>query len=329
MDRRMFFKQSAAAVLTAAACKLTDADVIPKENEMIRYFDGFQPVRMETSEAIIHGVIGGSGPPLLLLHGWPQSHHIWHKLAPMFAKTYTVIATDLRGYGESSKPADGERHSGYSKRAMALDQVEVMRKLGFHRFALVGHDRGGRVAHRMALDYPDVVTRLAVVDIVPTQKLYATVTKDFATVYFHWFFLIQPSPLPETLLSNNAEFFLRNWAFAGMIPQFISEELFGVYLGYFQNPATLHALCEDYRAAATIDLEHDQADIDKKIQCPVLALWGNKGAMGSLYDVVSTWKERALNVQGKALDGGHYLPEQMPEQLFAELARFLSEDRPA
>src|SRR5262249_48050717 len=214
--------------------------------------------------------------------------------------------------GDSSKPPDGDNHEGYSKRAMARDQVEAMQQLGFNRYAVVGHDRGGRVAHRMALDYSDVVTKLAVVDIVPTYKLYTSVTSDFATIYFHWFFLIQPSPLPETLLSHSGEFFLRNWAFRGQIPGAISEQVFAEYLRCFQNPDTLHAMCEDYRAAATIDLDNDKADLDKKIQCPILALWGLQGAMERLYDVKATWQERASNVKGKALAGGHWLPEELP-----------------
>jgi haloacetate dehalogenase len=207
---------------------------------------------------------------------------------------------------------------------MASDQVEVMQKLGFNQFTVVGHDRGARVAHRMTIDYPDAITRLAVLDIVPTYKLYSTVAKDFATVYFHWFFLIQPSPLPETLLGNNAEFFLRKWAFGGLIPEVITEQVFAEYLRCFQNPDTLHAMCEDYRAAASIDLEHDEADLHKKIQCPVMVLWGSKGAMAPLYDVIATWKERAAHVQGKALSGGHYLPEELATEVYAEVTSFLS-----
>jgi len=270
-------------------------------------------------------VIGGKGPPVLLLHGYPQTHVEWHRVAPMLAMDFTVIATDLRGYGDSSKPADGANHEGYSKRAMARDQVDVMRQLGFAQFAVVGHDRGGRVGHRMTLDHPEQVTRLAVLDIVPTYKLFANVTKEFATLYYHWFFLIQPAPFPETLLGNNADFFLRAWAFRGMIPEAISEDGYAEYLRCFQNPGTLHAMCEDYRAAASIDLEHDKADLDKKIACPLLTLWGSRGAMHRLYDVAATWKERALDVRGKALPGGHWLAEQLPNQLYAGLKAFLVE----
>jgi haloacetate dehalogenase len=285
-------------------------------------FPGFEPLRIQVSGATIHGVQGGDGPPLLLLHGWPQTHAEWHRIAPELAKHFSVVALDLRGYGDSSKPADGANHAGYSKREMARDGVEVMERLGFERFAVVGHDRGGRVAHRMALDHADRVSRLVVIDIVPTLKLYSTVTKPFATAYFHWFFLIQPAPLPETLLGGNAEFFLRA-VFRGLIPQVITGEVFANYLRCFSDPAALHAMCEDYRAAASIDLEHDQDDITRKVGCPLLALWGERGAMQPLYDVLATWRERASDVRGKALPGGHWLPEELPQELLAELMGFL------
>jgi haloacetate dehalogenase len=332
VDRRSFFAQWGAMLIAAGASSIASPlwagegsiyELAPK-GSTLKFFPGFSAVRIQTTGAVINGVIGGSGPPVLLIHGWPQTHIEWNKVALMLAKSYTVVATDLRGYGDSSKPAEGKEHIGYSKRAMASDQVELMQKLGFNHFTVVGHDRGARVAHRMAIDYPDTVMRLAVLDIVPTYKLYSTVTRDFAAIYFHWFFLIQPSPLPETLLSNNAEFFLRTWAFGGLIPGVISEEVFAEYLRCFQNPNTLHAMCEDYRAAASIDLEHDQADLDQKIQCPVLVLWGSKGAMEPLYDVIATWKERAAHVRGKALLGGHYLPEELATEVHAEVASFLS-----
>ena len=331
IDRR-FFTQWCAMLIAAGASNIASplwAEVgstheLRPQGSTLKFFPGFSAVRIQTSGAVINGVVGGSGPPVLLIHGWPQTHIEWHKVALMLAKSYTVVATDLRGYGDSSKPPDGKEHMGYSKRAMASDQVELMKKLGFNHFAVVGHDRGGRVAHRMAIDYPDRVIKLAVLDVVPTYKLYTTVTRDFATVYFHWFFLIQPSPLPETLLSNNAEFFLRTWAFGGLIPDFISEQVFAEYLHCFRNPNTLHAMCEDYRAGATIDLEHDKADLDKIIQCPVLVLWGSKGAMEPLYDVIATWEERAANVRGRALPGGHYLPEQLASEVEAEIESFLS-----
>ncbi|HMG35824.1 MAG TPA: alpha/beta hydrolase [Blastocatellia bacterium] len=294
------------------------------QRSTLKFFPGFSEVRQQTTGATINGVIGGSGPPVLLLHGWPQTHIEWHKITPMLAQRFTVIATDLRGYGDSSKPEEGINHEGYSKRAMARDQLELMRQLGFNHFAVVGHDRGGRVGHRMSLDYPEAVTKLAVLDIVPTYKLYTTVTREFASVYFHWFFFIQPSPLPETLIASNAEFILRAWAFRGLIPSAISDEAFEDYLRCFSDPRTLHAMCEDYRAGATIDLEHDKADLEKKVQCPLLALWGSNGAMEPLFDVVATWKERATLVKGKALAGGHFLPEQLPDEVHTELEAFLS-----
>jgi haloacetate dehalogenase len=259
---------------------------------------------------------------VLLLHGWPQSLLEWRALAPLLAAHFTVVATDLRGYGESSKPDAGRDHSGYAKRAMALDQIEVMRALGYERFAVVGHDRGGRVAHRMALDHPGAVTRLAVLDIVPTLKVYSTVNKALASAYFHWFFLIQPAPLPESMLERSAELFLHTilgTAAAGAIP----ERIFAEYLRAFREPHTLHAMCEDYRAAASVDLEHDRADLANPVRCPLLALWGERGAMHALYDVAATWRERAADVRGKALPGGHWLPEEVPEELFAELLPFL------
>jgi haloacetate dehalogenase len=285
-------------------------------------FEGFKAAQVRTSGATINMVTGGEGPPLLLLHGYPQTHVIWHKIAPALAQEFTVVATDLRGYGDSSKPDGGEQHVNYSKRAMALDQAEVMAHLGFEKFAVVGHDRGGRVAHRMAADHAAQITRLAVLDIVPTHKVYHSVTKELATAYFHWFLLIQPAPFPETLLGNNIEFFMQ-LSLGRLMPQAVTPEAFAEYLRVFKNPATLHAACEDYRAAAGIDLEHDEADLGRKIECPVLTLWSEHGPMGRMFDVLATWRERAVNVSGKGLPGGHFLPEEVPEQTLAELQAFL------
>jgi haloacetate dehalogenase len=286
------------------------------------FFPGFQVRDAKTSSATIHLAVGGNGPPVLLLHGYPQTHIIWRKIAPQLAQNFTVVAPDLRGYGNSSRPPDGENHSGYSKRAMSQDQVEVMEQLGFRRFAVVGHDRGGRVAHRMALDYRDSVERLAVLDIVPTYKLYTSVTREFATHYFHWFFLIQSAPLPESLIGNSLEEWLA-WALGGTPPAWMERAAYQEYLRDLRRPGTLHALCEDYRAAASIDLEHDAADLRRKIECPLLALWGSKGAMHALYDVLQTWRERANDVRGKALDSGHFLPEEASGALLTELLAFL------
>lgn len=289
----------------------------------LRFFPGFEPVCIDTGEAVINGVTAGNGPPLLLLHGWPQTHLIWHRVAPLLARHFTVVATDLRGYGDSSKPADGVNHEGHSKRAMAGDQVAVMKALGHERFAVVGHDRGGRVAHRMALDHPHAISRLAVLDIVPTHTVYSTVTRALGLAYFHWFLLPQPAPMPETLLGNNMEFFLRSGPFRGLIPRAIPDDIFAEYLRCASDLATLHAMCEDYRAAATIDLEHDQADLQRRIDCPTLVLWGEHGAMHALYDVLSTWQPRASDVRGRPLACGHWMPEEVPDDLARELIEFL------
>jgi haloacetate dehalogenase len=288
------------------------------------FFPGFRPFRIATSGAEINGVVGGSGPPVLLLQGWPQTHLEWRHVAPALAQRFTVVATDLRGYGDSSKPPEGENHAAYSKRAMAQDQVEVMRQLGFERFAVAGHDRGGRVACRLALDHPQAVTRLVLLDIVPTRTVYTQVSKNLATWYFHWFFLIQPAPLPEMLLAGQAEPFLRDFAFRGLIPDAIDEPVFAEYLRCFADPHTLHAMCEDYRAGASIDLQHDEADLGTPLRCPTLVLWGVHGAMHRLFDVLETWRPRAPDAHGKALPAGHWLPEECPQEVSAALTDFFA-----
>jgi len=312
--RRKLLKQAATLAAAAAGGAQTAA---PQEasSSAAKFFPGFKAEKIQTSGAAIQTVRGGQGPPLLLLHGHPQSHFEWHKVAPELAKEFTVVAADLRGYGDSSKPADGVNHAGYSKRAMAQDQVEVMRQLGFERFALVGHDRGGRVAHRMMLDHADRITKGAVIDIVPTYKVYHSVTKELATAYYHWFFLIQPAPFPETVIGRSLESFVRQ---GNSTPEAYAE-----YMRAFRDPATVHAACEDYRAGASIDLEHDEADMNRKIACPLLVLWAEKGAMHRLFDVLATWRERASDVRGKPLPGGHFLPEELPDQTLAELRTFL------
>jgi haloacetate dehalogenase len=286
-------------------------------------FEGFEQTTIKTTNATIHLVKGGRGAPVLLLHGYPQTHVMWHKLAPRLAEDFSLVIPDLRGYGDSSKPPDGENHLGYCKRATAQDQVDVMTQLGFKQFAVVGHDRGGRVGHRLALDHAERVTKLAVLDIVPTYTLYHNVNKEFATAYYHWFFLIQAAPFPETLISNDPEFYL-NSLLGRLKPKAITPEAFAEYLRCFRDPATVHTTCEDYRAAASIDLVHDEADMDRKIACPVLALWAEKGVMHRMYDVVAAWRERAVNVSGKPLPSGHFLPEEAPEETLAELRAFLS-----
>jgi haloacetate dehalogenase len=294
------------------------------------FFAGFKREQIQTRGATINVVHGGTGSPVLLLHGIPETHVLWRKVAPFLARNFTLVIADLRGYGDSSKPPGGADHFGYSKRAMAQDQVEVMEHLGFLKFAVVGHDRGGRVAHRMALDHSDRVTRLAILDIVPTYKCYQTVNQDFATVFFHWFLLVQPPPFPETMLGNSAELFLKTMLFRlggeaprEGLPDWVDRPAYNEYLRCFRDPAAIRALCEDYRAAASIDLAHDKADLDKKISCPFLVLWSEKGPFHRMYDVLQTWKERSSQVSGKALPTGHFLPEQVPDQLIAELKPFL------
>jgi haloacetate dehalogenase len=286
------------------------------------FFPGFKHLTAKTSGATINFVTAGSGPPLLLLHGYPQTHIEWRDVAPELAKKFTVVAADLRGYGGSSKPADGENHLNYSKRAMAQDQVELMASLGFQKFAVVGHDRGGRVAHRMALDHADRVTKLAILDIVPTYKVLHSVTNELATANFHWWFLIQKAPLPETLIANSAEVWLRS-RFERIPPGILSKEAFAEYLRASTLPGSIHGACEDYRAGATIDLLHDAADLDHKISCPLLVLWGARGAWPKLYDVLDTWRERASNVSGKEVPSGHFIAEEIPDTLLKELYGFL------
>ncbi|AWN42903.1 alpha/beta fold hydrolase [Methylobacterium durans] len=288
------------------------------------FLSGFELRDIDAGAVGIRAAIGGSGPPLLLLHGHPQTHATWHAVAPRLAERFSVVAMDLRGYGDSDKPGGGEGHANYSKRAMAADAVAVMRRLGHERFAVVGHDRGGRVAHRMTLDHPAAVTRLAVFDIAPTATMYARTDRAFATAYFWWFFLIQPEPLPERLIGADPEFFLRTHIEGqSKTPGVPGPGLFAEYLRVYRDPATRHAICEDYRAAATIDLEHDAADADRQVEVPLLALWGAKGTVGRTYDVLATWREKATDVRGHALDCGHTLQEERPDLVLAALGDFL------
>jgi haloacetate dehalogenase len=283
---------------------------------------GFSRRRIDVSGATINVAYSGQGPPVLFLHGYPQTHVMWHKVAPHLAERFTVVLTDLRGYGDSSKPPGGENHHNYSKRVMAQDQIEVMRALGFGTFAVVGHDRGARVAWRMALERPETVTKVAVLDIVPLP--YSRVTREFATQYYHWFFLIQPAPLPETMIGNSVEAYLRSRFHrptGGTTA--IAPEAFAEYLRCFADPAAIHATCEDYRAGATIDLEHAAGDGDRAVGCPFLVLWGEKGTVGQLEPVMEIWRAKATNVHGKALPAGHFLAEEVPELVVAELLDFL------
>jgi haloacetate dehalogenase len=283
-------------------------------------FEGFAVSRIATSEAEIHVRHGGAGPPLLLLHGNPQTHAMWHRIAPCLARHFTVVASDLRGYGDSSKPVSTPDHESYSKRAMARDQVEVMTRLGFDRFFVAGHDRGGRCAYRMAIDHPERVAKLAVLDIVPTGEAFRRADMAFALGYWHWFFLAQPFDLPERMILAQGD----DYCLRGRRHLFAPEAL-GEYLRCFRDPAMIHAMCEDYRAGAGIDCRLDERDRGQRpIACPVLALWGGRGPLNAWYDVLGIWRDWATDVSGHSLDCGHYLAEEAPEETFAALEAFFA-----
>lgn len=301
--------QSLAGAASAQETRAAPASAEPAE------ITGFERVRVKTSDGTtiqtaVSKTDGQRLPGLLLLHGAPLTHYTWRDVAPQLAKSFTVVAADLRGYGDSDQPQGLPDHSNYSKRVMAQDQVDVMKHFGFDKFAVVGQDRGGRVAHRMALDHPDAVTKLVLIDIVPTYYLYTHVTLAFVQAYFHWFNFLQASPIPENQL-------------LALPPGGLSPQL-PEYRRRNSTPAGVHAMCEDYRAAASIDLEHDKADLDKKIRCPVNVLWADGGAMARLYDVLAIWRERAKTVTGKGMPGGHNMQEGAPAELLAELQRFLT-----
>jgi haloacetate dehalogenase len=275
----------------------------------------------------IHYRIAGGGPALLLIHGYPQTGYMWHKIATQLAANFTVIIPDLRGYGDSDKPPTDADHSPYSKRAMADDMVTIMNTLGHRKFAVAGHDRGGRVAHRLARDHGEAVSKLAVLDIAPTAAMYKATDKEFATAYYHWFFLIQPAPYPERLIGSDPRYFLEHkmghW---GRTEGAITDRAFAEYLRCFSNPETIHASCEDYRASASIDLEHDAKDASAKLKMPVLALWGDVGFVGRTYDVIAEWEKVAVNVSGHAVPGGHFLAEESPDQTLDALITFFSDN---
>jgi haloacetate dehalogenase len=269
----------------------------------------------------------GEGFPLLLLHGHPQTRLTWHRVAPVLIKAgYRVVLTDLRGYGDSEKPVSTPDHAPYSKRAMAADQVAVMRALGHERFSVIGHDRGARVAHRMALDFPLAVASLTLIDVAPTATMYQRTNMEFAMRYFWWFFLPQPTPLPERMIGANPAFFLDKHIRGQMkVAEAIDPDLVREYLRCYARPETIHAICEDYRAAATIDLVHDAEDdaAGRTLSAPIQALWGAQGTVGALYDVLETWREKAQRVEGRALPCGHTLQEEMPEETATEMIAFL------
>ena len=257
----------------------------------------------------------------------PENLLVWRKVAPALVEAgYRVIASDLRGYGDSSKPEGGEKHINYSKREMAADQVGLMKHFGYQHFSVLGHDRGGRVAHRMALDHPQAVQKIMVIDIAPTATMYAKTDMEFARRYFWWFFLIQPAPLPETMIGNDPEFFLRkhiNSQLADTNTGHVSEAVIQEYLRCYNNPQMISAVCEDYRAASTIDLQHDAEDCNARVVAPLLALWGEHGTVGKLYDVLETWREKAVDVRGTALPCGHSVMEEQPDLFVTESLAFL------
>ncbi len=289
---------------------------------MAHLFPDFARARIRTSGAEIHVRVAGDGPPLLLLHGYPQTHAMWHRLAPVLARDFTVVVPDLRGYGDSSRPSSGLRCANYAKRVMALDQVEVMAALGFERFMVAGHDRGGRVTHRMALDHPERVLRAAVIDIVPTLQVFDQVDQETATRYFHWFFLAQPHPLPERMIGADPEHWLRGRLAAwGRTKRAFHPAAVAEYVRCFSHPDSLRATCDDYRAGAGIDLEHDRAETGR-VTAPLLALWGALGFVGQHYDVIASWQAVADDVQGVGLPCGHFVPEEQPRETLNLLTEF-------
>jgi haloacetate dehalogenase len=291
-------------------------------------FPGFEHRSVAVAAGIrIAAAISGAGAPLLLLHGHPQTHAIWHRVAPVLAEHHTVVAADLRGYGDSSKPEGAADHSNYAKRVMAQDQLAVMRSLGFERFDVLAHDRGARVAHRLAMDHPEAVRRLVLLDIAPTLAMYEQTTEAFARAYWHWFFLIQPAPLPERLIQADPAAYIRDMLGkrgAGLAP--FDPRALAEYQRCVALPGTAHAMCEDYRAAASIDLEHDRVDraAGRLLQQPLLVLWGEKGVVHRCFRPLDEWRRVAREVNGEAIPCGHYIAEEAPELLLARVLPFLS-----
>ncbi len=286
-------------------------------------FEGFSRAQIDTSGARINLTLGGSGPPLLLLHGNPLTHVMWHKIALRLAEDFTVVATDLRGYGDSSKPDGGADHEAYSFRAMGRDQAEVMERLGFGQYRVCGHDRGARVAHRMALDYPQRVSQIAFLDIVPTHHLLNNIKKTWAVDSYHWFFMAQPYDYPEQMLIAYGleRYIRRKLDKKGVGMSGFTEEALAEYIRCC-TPENIHAVCEDYRAAVSIDLVHDEADLQHKLNIPVLVLWGEKSHVNRSYKPIEAWLERATDVCGRMLPCGHYPAEQVPDDVHAELVAF-------
>ncbi|MBU1361039.1 MAG: alpha/beta hydrolase [Gammaproteobacteria bacterium] len=290
-------------------------------------FESFSSFDITRDGVRLHGRAGGKGAPLLLLHGHPQTHAIWHRVAPRLAERFTVVALDLRGYGDSGRPARDAGHVGYSKREMAKDALFVMQHHGLAEFAVLAHDRGARVAHRLAMDHPEAVRRLMLLDIAPTLAMYERTTEAFARAYWHWFFLIQPPPLPEALIDADPARYVRSVmgsrhaGLAAFAPEALAE-----YERCASLPGTAEAICEDYRASATIDLDHDRADVaaGRRLSQPLRVLWGEHGVVGRAFDVPALWQERAERFSGRALPCGHYIPEEAPDELLAEALAFFS-----
>jgi haloacetate dehalogenase len=289
-------------------------------------FEGFEVVDVATSATTIHGCRGGQGPPLLLLHGMPETHLMWHRVAPRLAERFTVVATDLRGYGDSGTPPSTPDHAPYSMRVLAGDQVEVMRALGFDRFSVVGHDRGARCAYRMALDHPDAVTRLAVLDIVPTGEAFDRADMRFSLGFWLWSFLAAPEPVPERLIAQAPEVIVDHMLDGlSEVPDAFPAEVRAAYVAKLSDPERIHAICEQYRAAATLDYQHDQADRGRRrIACPTLVLWSQAGAVAAWYDTLEVWRTWAKDVRGAPIEAGHFLPEEAPEQTTRHLTGFLA-----
>jgi haloacetate dehalogenase len=344
MNRREMPKLSAAAALTGTstipgktqtmqavamkAISLPELPLKPPEDVTSKLFPGFVQTEVRTSGATIPVFHKGDGPPVLLLHGYPETHVTWHKVAPRLAERFSVYVPDLRGYGDSSRPSDGDRHINYSFRAMALDQIETMRHFGHEQFLVGAHDRGARVAHRLCLDFPKSVKKVCLMDIAPTLTMYRQTNQEFATKYMWWFFLIQAGPLPEHLIGLDPQYFLEV-VLNGLnkTPGAITPEALREYARCFCCTSTIHGGCEDFRAAADIGLEMDEADdrAGNKIVAPVHALWGAKNSVGQLWDVLATWRAKASStVTGHSLDCGHFLQEERPDEVVEELQRFFS-----
>jgi haloacetate dehalogenase len=291
-------------------------------------FEGFQLSQVETGEVSLRVRHGGSGPPVLLMHGYPETHMMWAKVAEGLARDFTVICPDLRGYGGSTKPPSTDDHETSSKRAMARDAIAAMRHFGFERFDVAGHDRGGRVAYRLALDHPQAVRRLSILDIIPTGEIWARADRRFALGYWHWSFLAQPHPFPENLIEPDPERFFFSTNFGGILKSF-DPEAYADYLTAARQPSVIHAMCEDYRAGASYDrlLDAEDKKAGKKIACPVQILWGGKGALAVWYDTLAVWREWADDVRGQALDSGHFIPEEKPRETLELLRGFFLDGR--